>query len=185
MCADGGAPIVRLFDRAHRQGIATSLDLSFVADNSPIRDLDWAALLRRAVAASDVFCPSWDDLVNCLGLPADAEDAYVTEWAQRFLDWGAGMVLITRGTRGSYLTVSDAGRLLAFAACGLDPAEWAGTRTWQVPQVLDHVTTTNGAGDAYKAAFLARLVEGDGPQQCLESAGRVVSRYLRGLPLAP
>jgi sugar/nucleoside kinase (ribokinase family) len=133
---------------------------------------------------SDVFCPSWDDLVNCLGLPADAEDASVTDWADRFLAWGAGMVLITRGTRGSFLAVADTGRLQAFAACGLDPAGWAGVRTWQVPQVLDHVTTTNGAGDAYKAAFLARLVEGDGPQQCLESAARVVSQYLRGLPLA-
>jgi sugar/nucleoside kinase (ribokinase family) len=46
------------------------------------------------------------------------------------------------------------------------------------------VTTTNGAGDAYKAAFLARLVTGDGPQGCLDFAGRVVSRYLTGVPLA-
>ena len=185
MCAEGGAPIVRLFDRAHRQGVATSLDLSFVADNSPVRDVDWAALLRTAVAASAVFCPSWDDLVNCLGLPADADDAYVAEWADRFLEWGAGMVLITRGTRGSHLAVAGEERLQAFAACGLDPATWAGTRMWQVPDVHDDVTTTNGAGDAYKAAFLARLVDGDGPKQCLESAARVVSQYLTGVPLAP
>lgn len=186
MCGDGGAPIVRLFDRAHRQGVATSLDLSFVADNSPVRDLDWAALLRTTVAASDVFCPSWDDLVNCLRLPADADadDAYVAEWADRFLDWGAGIVLITRGARGSYLAVAGPDRLHAFAACTIDPAEWAGTRTWQVPELLSNVTTTNGAGDAYKAAFLARLVTGDTPEQCLDVAGRVVARYLAGLPLA-
>jgi sugar/nucleoside kinase (ribokinase family) len=183
MCADGGAPIVRLFDRAHRQGVATSLDLTFVADNSPVRDLDWTALLRRVVAVSDVFCPSWDDLVSCFGLPIDADDVYVADWADRFLGWGAGMVLITRGTRASYLAVSGERRLRAFAACSLDPVEWAATRTWQIPDVLTDVTTTNGAGDAYKAAFLARLVEGDGPQQCLDAAARVVSRYLRGVSL--
>ena len=184
MCADGGAPIVRLFDRAHSQGVATSLDLAFVADNSPVRDLDWEALLRTAVAASDVFCPSWHDLANCLGLPMDVDDAYVSEWADRFLDWAAGVVLITLGERGSYLRVADQDRLTPFAACGIDASAWAGTTTWQVPDVLTDVTTTNGAGDAYKAAFLARLIEGDGPQQCLDYAGRVVARYLTGVPLA-
>jgi sugar/nucleoside kinase (ribokinase family) len=183
MCAEGGAPIVRLFNRAHSQGIATSLDLSFVADNSPLRDLDWSALLRTAVAATDVFCPSWDDLVNCLGLPADADGVYVAEWAERFLEWGAGMALITSGARGSCLAVAGKDRLRAFAGCGLDTAEWGGTRTWQEPQALDQVTTTNGAGDAYKAAFLSSLVAGEGPQQCLDFAGRVVARYLTGLPL--
>jgi len=49
--------------------------------------------------------------------------------------------------------------------------------------VLTDVTTTNGAGDAYKAAFLARLVEGGGPQQCLDAAARVVARYLTGRPM--
>ncbi len=185
MCADDGAPIVRLFDLAHRHGVATSLDLAFVADNSPVRDVDWATLLRAAVAVSDVFCPSWDDLVSCLGLPVDADDAYVSEWADRFLAWGAGVVLITRGTRGSYLAVAGADRLGTFAACCLDTESWAGTRTWQVPEAQGDVTTTNGAGDAYKAAFLSRLVEGDDPPQCLDFAGRVVARHLAGLPLTP
>jgi sugar/nucleoside kinase (ribokinase family) len=130
-----------------------------------------------------VFCPSWDDLVSCLGLPDDADDAYVSRWADRFLAWGAGIVLITRGTRASCLAVAGEERLRAFAACGIDPSDWVGTRTWQVPEVQSDVTTTNGAGDAYKAAFLARLVEGDGPQPCLDFAGRVVACYLAGRPL--
>ena len=183
MCADGGAPILRLFDRAHRQGVATSLDLAFVAANSAVRDLDWEALLRTAVAASDVFCPSWHDLASCLGVPMDADAAYVSEWADRFLDWGAGVVLITLGERGSLLRGADRDRLAPFAACGIDASAWAGTTTWQAPDVLTDVTTTNGAGDAYKAAFLARMVEGDGPQECLDDAGRVVARYLTGRPL--
>ena len=182
MCADGGAPIVRLFDRGHAQAVATSLDLAFVADNSPVRGVDWAALLRTTVAHSDVFCPSWDDLASCLGLPPDPNDALVSEWADRFLDWGAGIVLITRGERGAYLTVSDSDRLPRFAVCGIDTSAWARTSTWQPPEMLAAVTSTNGAGDAYKAAFLARLVDGHGPQQCLDYATRVVARYLAGHP---
>jgi sugar/nucleoside kinase (ribokinase family) len=183
MCADGGEPIVRLFERGHAQGIATSLDLAFVADNSPVRDVDWAVLLQNAVARTDLFCPSWDDLVSCLGLPSDPDDALVVEWANHFLDWGAGIVLITQGERGAYLRAAAADRLLPFAACGIDPSAWARTAAWQESEVLTSVTSTNGAGDAYKAAFLARLVEGDGPRECLAGASSVVARYLAGLPL--
>jgi sugar/nucleoside kinase (ribokinase family) len=183
MCADGGAPIVRLFDRAHGQGIVTSLDLAFVADNSSVKEVDWAALLRTAVAAADVFCPSWDDLVSCLGLPADADDAHVAAWADRFLAWGAGVVLITRGIQPSHLAAAGSERLRAFAACGMDPDEWAGTRTWQVPEVQQGVATTNGAGDAYKAAFLSRLVLSESPGASLDFAGRAVARYLTGRAL--
>ncbi|HEY5515002.1 MAG TPA: PfkB family carbohydrate kinase, partial [Pengzhenrongella sp.] len=109
---------------------------------------------------------------------------YVSEWADRFIDGGTGVVLITLGERGSYLRVADSDRLAPFAPCGIDPSAWAGTATWQVPHAVTDVTTTNGAGDAYKAAFLARLIEGDGPQQCLDHASRVVARYLTGAPLA-
>lgn len=179
-CVDGGAPIVRLFERAHGQGVATSLDLAFVAENSPVRDVDWAVLLRTVMAHTDLFCPSWDDLVSCLGLPADPEDELVTEWADRFLDWGAGVVLITRGRRGSHLAAAGPDRLGAFETCGIDAAAWAGCSTWHVPETLSAVASTNGAGDAYKAAFLSRLVEGAGPQECLAFGGDVVARHLAG-----
>jgi sugar/nucleoside kinase (ribokinase family) len=183
MCADAGGPIVRLFERAHARGVATSLDLAFVADNSPVRDVDWAALLQRAIAHTDLFCPSWDDLASCLGLPSEPEDALVVEWAERFLVWGAGIVLITLGERGAYLAVAGQERLQSFAACGIDPTSWAGLATWQAPEALPVVTSTNGAGDTYTAAFLSRLVEGHGPRECLDGARSVVARYLAGLPL--
>jgi sugar/nucleoside kinase (ribokinase family) len=184
MCAGGGAPIARLFARAHAQGIATSLDLAFVADNSPVRDVDWDALLRNAVAHTDLFCPSWDDLANCLGLPAEPDDDLVLEWADRFLAWGAGIVLITLGDRGVFLRVAHADRLEAFSACGIDASTWARTAMWHAPGAVSVVTSTNGAGDAYKAAFHSRLVSGEAPQACLDFAARVVVRYLTAGPLA-
>lgn len=180
-CADDGAPIARLFERARAAGVATSLDLAFVAENSPVRDVDWPALLRNLLPRTDLFCPSWSDLVSCLGVPADPGREAVAEWADRFRDWGAAAVLITLGDEGSLLrTGSDIDR---FAACGIDPAAWANVLQWQVPVPVTDVMTTNGAGDAYKAAFLTRLSEGNDPQDCLAFADLVVARYLTGQPL--
>lgn len=183
MCADGGAPIVRLFDRAHHQGVATSLDLAFVADNSPVRDVDWPALLRNAVARSDVFCPSWDDLASCLGVPTEPDRELVTSWAERFLEWGAGVVLITLGAQGTYLRVAGVSRLGGLVACGIDADAWAGRACWTEPDAVDEVVRTNAAGDTYKAAFLARFVEGAGPDSCLAFAGQVVARHIGGRAL--
>jgi sugar/nucleoside kinase (ribokinase family) len=183
MCAADGEPIVRLFERARQQGVATSLDLAFLAANSPLQALDWSRLFRAVLPSCDVFCPSWDDVVSSLGLPADASRDTVAGWAEKFLDWGAGIVLITLGEEGAYLRVSGAERLGTLAACGIQPEAWAGTALWIAPDTLQDIVTTNGAGDTYKAAFLARLVWGAGPRECLHFAGEIVARHLCGRSL--
>lgn len=180
VCTDDGTPIRAFFERAHQRGVATSLDLAFLAANSPLRGLDWEALFRGVLPACDVFCPSWDDLVTSLGLATDADQACVESWADRFLEWGAGVVLITMGEQGSYLRVAPTERLSALGACHIDPAEWAGTSLWMAPEPIANLVTTNGAGDAYKAAFLARLVNGASPQGCLDFARQIVARHIRG-----
>ena len=183
MCVDDGLPIRRLFGRAHEAGVATSLDLAFVAAGSPVRGLDWAGLLRATVPASDVFCPSWDDVASCLNLPPEAGDDRVAAWAEEALGWGAAVVLITLGDKGSYLRTAGTDRLRRLSAAGVDLRAWADQAIWSTPDPVGEIVTTNGAGDSYKAAFLARLVEGADPQQCLGFAGRVVARYLSGRPL--
>jgi sugar/nucleoside kinase (ribokinase family) len=145
--------------------------------------VDWSALLQKAVARSDVFCPSWDDLTSCLGVPAEADRELVTSWAERFLEWGAGVVLITLGAQGSFLRVAGANRVGGLEACGIDADAWAGTARWTEPDALDEVVRTNAAGDTFKAAFLARLVEGAGPDSCLSFAGQVVARHIGGRAL--
>lgn len=183
MCVDDGRPIRALFGRAHAAGVATSLDLAFLASGSPVRDLDWAGLFRAVVPATDVFCPSWDDVASCLGLPLEVGDDAVVAWAEEALGWGATVVLITLGSKGSYLRVAGADRLARLAAAGIDAHAWADRAIWSRPEPTGDIVTTNGAGDTFKAAFLARLVEGASPQQCLDFAGQVVARYLAGRPL--
>ena len=183
MCTDHGAPIARLFERAHSQGVATSLDLAFLAANSPLQALDWAALLQTVLPVCDIFCPSWDDLVSSLGVPPDAVGPLVASWADTFVEWGAAVVLITLGQRGAFLRVANQSRLVTLGSCGIDPQAWAGTSMWMAPGMIDKVVTTNGAGDTYKAAFLAHLVQGFSPDQCLGFAREIVARRLTGRPL--
>ncbi|MBK9158272.1 MAG: carbohydrate kinase family protein [Propionibacteriaceae bacterium] len=183
ICADNGAPLVRLFGRAHAQGVATSLDLAYLATNSPLRSLDWTTFFRAVLPVCDVFCPSWDDLTSSLGIPSGGGRAAVVAWAQTFLEWGAAVVLITLGSEGSYLATGTTERLGALGACGIDPRAWARREIWLAPEALADVVTTNGAGDTFKAAFLARLAQGADPQECLEFAHEVVGRHLRGQAL--
>lgn len=184
MCRGDGAPIVGLFTRARGHGVATSLDLAFVAANSGLRSLDWGALYRAVLPSCDVFCPSWDDIASSLGLAVDADHDEVERWADRFVAWGAGVVIITLGERGSYLRASTEDRLrLLASACGTDPRVWEDAATWRAASRIEHLVTTNGAGDTYKAAFLARLVQGAAPEECLMFASEVVARHIGGRPL--
>lgn len=209
MCADDGAPIVDLFTRAHEGGSATSLDLAYLAQNSPLRALNWSRLFTHVLPHTDVFCPSWDDLVSCLpGTPTEPGMEEIAAMAQRFIDAGASIVLITLGKDGSFLRT---GSVEAFtpleALCGIDAEAWAqasihrkatnlasmtsseatlsGTTPQadaaQVPSTLD----TNGAGDTFKAAFLVALTRACGPHNALAFASNVVARKLLRLPLAP
>jgi sugar/nucleoside kinase (ribokinase family) len=178
MCAGAGRPIRTMFERAHRAGVATSLDLAYLAAASPLRALDWTGLLQGVLPACDVFCPSWDDLASSIG--ADADEAGIEAVAARAIAWGAAVVLLTLGERGSYLRTAGADRLAALPACGLDPAAWADRSLWAGAPRLQRVVTTNAAGDTFKAAFLAGLVSRRPPSACLGFAGDVVARHLAG-----
>jgi sugar/nucleoside kinase (ribokinase family) len=184
MCVDDGLPIRRLFERAHRRGVATSLDLAFLAAGSPLRSLDWEALLHAAAPSCDVFCPSWDDIASSLDLHPDADEDMVKDWAETALGWGAAVVLVTLGNKGSYVRVAGHERLGGLSRTGIDPGAWADQAIWTAQPSVREIVTTNGAGDTYKAAFLARLVEGAPPQECLGFAGEVVARHLTGRPLS-
>lgn len=184
MTADGGAPTVALFERAHADGSATSLDLSYCAENSPLRGYDWDGYFQAVLPHSDVFCPSWDDVVSARGGSEEPTVEAVEAEAQRFLDLGAAVVLLTLGEKGSYLATGPAERTRRIAAAaGADAEAWAEHRAWIDPAPLRRFVSSNGAGDTFKVAFLAAVIDGLGPVEAARFAADVVGRAIQGDPL--
>lgn len=189
MCEDGGAPIIDLFTRSHARGGATSLDLAYLADNSPLKALDWNHLFSQAMPTTDVFCPSWDDIASCLpDTDPGFDKARIETTARRFLDQGAGIVVITVGKHGAYLATGSADRLATLEnLTGINANAWADQNLWEEAVPVEKTTRasldTNGAGDTFKTAFLVALIRRAAPETAMRFASTVVGRKLVRRPL--
>ena len=104
----------------------------------------------------DVTKPSVDDCERIFGERMSPEN-----YAERFLEWGPSIVLITKGSEGVYLVTS------------------AGDSYEIFPKKVD-VADVTGAGDAFWAGFLTAILDGSSP---LEAAcfGQVVAETKVGV----
>ena len=104
----------------------------------------------------DVTKPSLDDCERIFGERMSPEN-----YAKRFLEWGASIVLITKGSAGVYLVTSEGDSYEIF------------------PKKVD-VADVTGAGDAFWAGFLTSILDGSSP---LEAAcfGQVVAEAKVGV----
>ncbi|MDO4260001.1 MAG: carbohydrate kinase family protein [Actinomycetaceae bacterium] len=189
MCEGGGAPTIDLFTRARRAGGLTSLDLAYLADNSPLQSLDWHAYLHSVMAVTDIFCPSVDDLTSCLHMSGGGREV-AEALAAEFIEAGAAIVLITLGKDGSYLATGTADRLAKLTGvCAITPDQWANISHYEPAAPIDAPEgaplDTNGAGDTFKAAFLVALSRGFGPTEATHFASTTVARRIAGQPLIP
>lgn len=114
-----------------------SLDPSY--HRSVWDDADPLAVFAAACRHVDVAKPSLDDCQRLFGAGCDPAAG-----AQRFLDWGVGLVLLTLGADG----------VLVRDAEGLD-------RLVTAPPT--EVVDVNGAGDAFLAGALVALLDGADP----------------------
>ena len=106
--------------------------------------------LKSAYQFVDVTKPSLDDCERIFG-----ERMSPNDYAERFLEWGPSIVLITMGSEGVYLATS------------------AGDYYEIFPKKVD-VADVTGAGDAFWAGYLTSILDGSSP---LEAAcfGQVVA----------
>jgi sugar/nucleoside kinase (ribokinase family) len=160
MRAGDGQRLVDLFARARDAGIRTSLDLAVVDPGSPAAATGWGDLLARVLPLTDVVSPSADDL-RSIAASADPDwrTAGPAELAASLVALGAGVALVSDGAGGVDV---------AAAAPGGNGGA-VGVRVHRdAPRVA--VVSTNGAGDATSAGFLAAVLRGAGPAEAADAA---------------
>lgn len=162
--ADGGRPLAEFFAACRRDGATTSLDLS-VVDRAADPDTDWAGILDRVLAETDVITPSFDDLASALspGTPRTVETAGA--FADRLVAAGAAVAIVSLGADGVVLRTGKRERLArAGRALAAHADAWADRAAHHpAPPLGDDVVTTNGAGDAFTGGVLGGLVRELGP----------------------
>lgn len=171
MYLEDGAELVRLLQRVREKGIAVSLDLAAVDEESEAAKTDWKKLLERTLPLVDFFVPSVEEL--CYMVDRSRYDAWmnradgrdVTEilrveedirpLARQVMELGAKVLLIKCGAKGMYYCTGTEERLGRIPeAAGIDPALWSGREGFQKSFVPERVRSGTGAGDSSIAAFL-------------------------------
>lgn len=180
LLANGGAPLQRLMQRAHEQGVTTSLDLAVVDPDSTTGHLDWHSILDTTLAQVDVLSPSVDDLTSALETgPVTTQDDLLA-LSDELVSKGVAIVMISAGEDGLLLRTAGADR---FARGGKVlqnlGAEWANVSIFTPAKETDDVVTTNGAGDAASAGLLYGLATGLSPAESTDLATSVAQRWIQ------
>ena len=187
MYENDGEELERLFQRAKGAGAAVSLDLAMADPESPAGRADWERILSRALALTDIFVPSAEELMFMLdrqkyaALRERAKEKDFCELldlrrdiiplADRCLAMGAKLVLIKCGAPGMFLKTASARRLRELPKrLGLDAEVWSETAIFEKSYVPERVLSGTGAGDTSIAAFLAAALRGLPPEECVRLA---------------
>lgn len=187
MYLEDGAELVRLLQRVREKGIAVSLDLAAVDEESEAAKTDWKKLLERTLPLVDFFVPSAEEL--CYMVDRSRYDAWmnradgrdVTEilrveedirpLARQVMELGAKVLLIKCGAKGMYYCTGTEERLGRIPeAAGIDPALWSNREGFQKSFVPERVRSGTGAGDSSIAAFLYAVRRGYPVEKCVRLA---------------
>ena len=180
-----GEELTALFRRTKARGIATSLDLAAVDPRSPAGGADWQRILARVLPYVDFFVPSFEELCWMLdreryerlaagngdmteGLEMEKE---ALPLAEKALAMGCRAAMIKCGTSGMLLrTAGRADMEKVGPRLGMETEEWSGRTVLQPCFRADTVRSGAGAGDTSIAAFLAAVLSGRKPENCVALA---------------
>jgi sugar/nucleoside kinase (ribokinase family) len=183
MLSDDAAPLIGVLKQARAAGVTTSIDLAVVDPGSRIAALDWPVMLRAIASRVDILTPSLDDLTSVLRIDARDDEDLAELFAELLVSWGAGIVVISAGTRGSVMRTADRRRLAAGGRAVSPLAEtWADIALRAPAITVDSVRTTNGAGDASTAGILYGISRGLAPDRTLRLASACSAAVVSGRP---
>jgi len=174
-----GKELVKMFQRIGKMNMSTSLDMAMPDPESPAGKIDWCKFFKNVLPVVDIFMPSIDELLYMLNSDKfykilekkERIDALLLDQiAGRLIDYGAKVVAIKLGDQGLYLRSvqtekSNLSRII-------NPSEW-NDRQLLSPCFVTEVKGTTGTGDATIAGFLAQLIGGEEPENCMSLATAV------------
>jgi len=176
MYADDGETLSALFARAKGTGISTSLDTSFPGVDTPSAMANWRLIFSKTLPFVDVFMPSYEEILMMLHrdrylavrhthpdmcMLDILDEALLSQMADELLDMGVGMIVIKCGIAGAYFKSAGNARLGKMGR--LTPEDlpgWADQEAWIPSLSVEHIRSTNGAGDTFVAGFLQGLLLG-------------------------
>ena len=170
--AEGPGPMVELYERAHAQGLATSLDACGIDPTSEAGGADWRVWLTQVMPHTDLFSPSLDELRVMLGhgpVEPAVDIDLVTAAADELLGMGVAIVAIKLGEHGLLLRAADNPQRLQRLAHLIDMDRWAGACLY-VPCFDVEVAGTTGAGDSTIAGLLTAVTLGQTPDEAIRAA---------------
>ena len=186
MYASDGAELVRLFEKVHSHGVATSLDLAAVDPNSDAGRADWKTILERVIPHTDIFVPSIEELCYMLDRErfeewqSRAGGGDITEVitvndirpiADLCMEMGCKILLLKCGAPGMYYRTASIDVLSSIPSrLGLNIDAWADKEGFEKSYKPDAVLSGTGAGDTSIGAFLTALLEGCSIEECMQLA---------------
>ncbi|WP_343209890.1 carbohydrate kinase family protein [Anaerolentibacter hominis] len=189
MYPNDGEELVRMMERAHALGMATSLDMSPIEETSNAARCDWNYILKRTLPFVDFFVPSIEEMLlmfkperrDELRRRAAEENRDITELvsleedveplARQAIEYGAAIVLLKCGVPGVYFCTAGEERLKKIGKnLGLDAGKWADLGWFEKSFVPERIASATGCGDTTIAAFLTGVIEGMLPEKCMQYA---------------
>lgn len=183
MYRDTGAGLDAVLRRIRAAGCVTSVDPSRPDPESESGRADWAAILERTLPLTDLFHPSFEELLFMLErdtyehmareggegeMAHRATHELLDRLTGRLLDMGCAVVGLKLGDQGLYLrTTSDPDRLPKGEH--FDPDRWLGRRLW-TPCFASTFVGTTGSGDATIAGLLGAIAAGRTPEAAVLDA---------------
>lgn len=190
-----GDEAAKILAHVKKLGISSSLDMALPDPTSEAGQIDWQRWLTTVLPHVDFFMPSIEEMLyfydrkRWQALRESGQNfisvvpgSLYGELAGAALALGCAAVLLKAGHLGLYLRTGKQRRLSLVQLAGVrgEPG-WQDRELWGASYFIEEVVSATGAGDSAIAGFLAALLYGNRPEECLQIANCLGYQNLRAL----
>ena len=188
MYKDDGQELYTLLKTVHEMGVATSLDMAMIEENTEAGKQNWEEILKKVIPYVDFFLPSIEELCIMIDREryheslerANGKDCTsvldlekdIRPLADKLMNWGAKVLCIKCGAPGLYFRTANQERLQNIGGgIGKKISQtWGEKEYFERSYKAEKVLSGTGAGDTTIAAFLMAVLDGYSWQDTLHLA---------------